>query len=96
MDLVQLESGKARRHAFEEIADVARGNGALVIDRPRGLAGDLASSESALRHALDVDSTGERLAFGSSTGSLWVSENSGDSWMHLSAHLPPIYAVRFA
>ncbi len=37
----------------EEIADVARGNGALVIDRPRGLAGDMASSESALRHALD-------------------------------------------
>mgnify|MGYP006153047587 CR=1 FL=1 len=49
-----------------------------------------------LRHALDVDSTGERLAFGSTTGSLWVSENGGDSWMHLSAHLPPIYAVRFA
>jgi len=49
-----------------------------------------------LRHALDVDSSGERLAFGSSTGSLWVSENSGDSWMHLSAHLPPVYAVRFA
>ena len=49
-----------------------------------------------LRHALDVDASGERLAFGSTTGSLWVSENSGDSWMHLSAHLPPIYAVRFA
>ena len=26
----------------------------------------------------------------------WVSENGGDSWMHLSAHLPPVYAVRFA
>ncbi|WP_229053674.1 acylneuraminate cytidylyltransferase [Aeromicrobium sp. Leaf350] len=37
----------------EEIADAARGYGALVIDRPRRLAGDLASSESALRHALD-------------------------------------------
>lgn len=49
-----------------------------------------------LRHALDVDATGERLAFGSTTGSLWVSENGGDSWMHLSAHLPPVYAVRFA
>jgi hypothetical protein len=49
-----------------------------------------------LRHALDVDGSGERLAFGSTTGSLWVSENGGDSWMHVSAHLPPIYAVRFA
>jgi photosystem II stability/assembly factor-like uncharacterized protein len=48
-----------------------------------------------LRHALDVDGSGERLAFGSTTGSLWVSENGGDSWMHVSAHLPPIYAVRF-
>jgi photosystem II stability/assembly factor-like uncharacterized protein len=49
-----------------------------------------------LRHALDVDATGERLAFGSTTGSLWVSENAGDSWTHVSAHLPPVYAVRFA
>lgn len=49
-----------------------------------------------LRHALDVDTTGDRLAFGSTTGSLWVSENSGDSWAHVSAHLPPVYAVRFA
>jgi hypothetical protein len=32
-----------------------------------------------LRHALDVDGSGERLAFGSTTGSLWVSENGGDS-----------------
>ncbi|WP_224241081.1 WD40/YVTN/BNR-like repeat-containing protein [Hyalangium gracile] len=49
-----------------------------------------------LRHALDVDATGDRLAFGSTTGSLWVSENGGDSWAHISAHLPPVYAVRFA
>ncbi|HYI01825.1 exo-alpha-sialidase [Hyalangium sp.] len=48
------------------------------------------------RHALDVDASGERVAFGSTTGSLWVSENSGDSWAHVSAHLPPVYAVRFA
>ncbi|EFQ84218.1 3-deoxy-D-manno-octulosonate 8-phosphate phosphatase, YrbI family [Aeromicrobium marinum DSM 15272] len=37
----------------EEIADAGRGYGALVIERPRHLAGDSASSESALRHALD-------------------------------------------
>jgi hypothetical protein len=47
------------------------------------------------RHALDVDETGERLVFGSTTGGLWVSENGGDSWQGLSSHLPPVYAVRF-
>ena len=48
-----------------------------------------------LRHALDVDGSGQRLAFGSTTGSLWVSEDAGDRWTCLSTHLPPIYAVRF-
>ena len=49
-----------------------------------------------LRHALDVGSDGERLAFASTTGSLWISENGGEKWAHVSAHLPPVYAVRFA
>lgn len=48
------------------------------------------------RHGLDVDATGKRLAFGSTTGSLWVTEDAGDRWTCLSAHLPPIYSVRFA
>jgi len=48
------------------------------------------------RHALDVCGEGRRLAMGSTTGSLWVSEDQGDTWAHLSAHLPPVYAVRFA
>ena len=47
------------------------------------------------RHALDVDETGNRLAFGSTTGSLWVTENSGDTWTSVSTHLPPVYCVRF-
>ena len=47
------------------------------------------------RHALDVDDEGRTLIFGSTTGSLWVSEDSGDSWQALSAHLPPVYAVTF-
>ena len=47
------------------------------------------------RHALDIDEAGERLAFGSTTGSLWVSEDAGDSWQTLSSNLPPIHAVRF-
>jgi hypothetical protein len=48
------------------------------------------------RHALDVDGSGDRLAFGSTTGSLWLSEDGGDHWSTLSHHLPPIYSVRFA
>lgn len=47
------------------------------------------------RHGLDVDETGERLVFGSTTGSLWVSEDLGDSWQIVSSNLPPIYAVSF-
>jgi hypothetical protein len=47
------------------------------------------------RHALDVDESGQRLAFGSTTGSLWITEDSGDTWQTISTHLPPIYAVRF-
>ncbi|RMF72164.1 MAG: exo-alpha-sialidase [Planctomycetota bacterium] len=48
------------------------------------------------RHALDIDAAGRRLAMGSTTGSLWVSEDQGDSWRNVSAHLPPVHCVRFA
>jgi hypothetical protein len=47
------------------------------------------------RHALALDEAGERLAFGSTTGGLWVSEDQGDSWTCVTHTLPPIYAVRF-
>ena len=47
------------------------------------------------RHGLDVDSSGRLLAMGSTTGGLWVSEDAGESWRCVSAHLPPISAVQF-
>jgi hypothetical protein len=47
------------------------------------------------RHGLDVDETGERLAIGSTTGGLWLSENGGRSWRSIPARLPPIAQVRF-
>lgn len=47
------------------------------------------------RHALAVDASGERLAIGSTTGGLWVSEDRGEHWRCVCAHLPPIYALRF-
>ncbi len=48
------------------------------------------------RHGLAVNSNASWLAMGSSTGSLWVSDNEGESWTSLSANLPPIHAVSFA
>lgn len=48
------------------------------------------------RHSLDVDASGQHLAFGSTTGSLWVSDDQGDHWTTVSKHLPPIVAVRFS
>ena len=47
------------------------------------------------RHGLDVDGSGERLAMGSTTGNLWVSENGGDDWASAFANLPPVLSVRF-
>ena len=47
------------------------------------------------RHALEVDTGGKLLAMGSTTGSLWVSEDQGDTWEHVTAHLPPVYCLRF-
>lgn len=47
------------------------------------------------RHGLAVDATGERLAMGSTTGSLWVSEDGADTMTLVSANLPPISCVTF-
>ncbi|HVO04766.1 MAG TPA: hypothetical protein VMT54_21405 [Candidatus Cybelea sp.] len=46
------------------------------------------------RHALDVDGDGRDLAFGSTTGNLWASGDSGESWRVVSHHLPPIYCLK--
>ena len=46
-----------------------------------------------LRHALG--NAGDLLAFGTTTGNLYVSENRGDSWRCVANNLPPIYSVRF-
>ncbi|MCC6783623.1 MAG: exo-alpha-sialidase [Planctomycetes bacterium] len=48
------------------------------------------------RHGLDIAADGERLAFGSTTGGLWVTENGGDEWHALPVRLPPVHCVRFA
>jgi hypothetical protein len=47
------------------------------------------------RHGLAVGSAGHSLMMGSTTGGLWSSDDGGDRWSVVQAHLPPIYAVRF-
>ena len=34
-------------------------------------------------------------AMGSTTGALWTTDNAGDTWNLLTAHLPPIYQILF-
>lgn len=46
------------------------------------------------RHALDI--RGDTLAFGTTTGNVYMSVNRGDSWDCLGGNLPPVYSVRFA
>jgi len=47
----------------------------------------------AFRHNLDL--CGDRLVFGTACGSLYFSDDRGESWRVLANHLPPIYSVRF-
>ncbi|MGH6975694.1 MAG: WD40/YVTN/BNR-like repeat-containing protein, partial [Stellaceae bacterium] len=49
-----------------------------------------------LRHALAIADDGNTLAFGSTSGGLWISDNGGDRWTMAEARLPPVNAVRFA
>ena len=45
------------------------------------------------RHALDH--ADGNLAFGTTTGHLYLSPNRGQSWECLGHNFPPIYSVRF-
>jgi hypothetical protein len=46
------------------------------------------------RHALA--NKGGSVAFGSTTGNLYVSDDGGEGWTAVANNLPPIYSVRFA
>lgn len=47
------------------------------------------------RHGLDVAADGRTLLMGSTTGNLWASDDAGERWRLVSAHLPPLFALRF-
>lgn len=78
------------RFVVTQTRDGGRTFQVLARGLPKGPAYDLV-----LRHALDITADGKTLAMGSTTGGLWVSGNGGKAWEELSAHLPPVYAVRF-
>jgi photosystem II stability/assembly factor-like uncharacterized protein len=79
--------------------------GALVVTRTRDGGKSFETLRSGLpqkdayhliyRHGLTVADDARTLAMGSTTGALWVSGDSGDSWSAWSRDLPPVYCVRF-
>jgi photosystem II stability/assembly factor-like uncharacterized protein len=81
-------------------------DGRLVVTRTRDGGETLQSLSDGLpegpsydlvyRHALAVDRSGRRLAMGSTTGNLWSSNDGGETWRLLSAHMPPVAALAFA
>ncbi len=81
-------------------------DGAVVVNRTRDGGASWETLRNGLpqthaydlvfRHAMDIDTDGVTLAMGSTTGSLWISEDQGDRWTLASAHLPPIHDVSFA
>jgi hypothetical protein len=80
-------------------------DGALVVNRTRDGGKTFETLRQGLpqshcydliyRHGLAAHDDGQRLLMGSTTGNLWATEDAGDRWQLVSAHLPPIYAVRF-
>ena len=53
-------------------------------------------AEAIVRKSLDIAADGNSLAFGSTTGNLWVTADQGDHWHQVIGTLPPIYSVRYA
>jgi hypothetical protein len=47
------------------------------------------------RHGLAVAPNGQDLAMASTTGSLWTSNDSGETWLAVSQNLPPVAVVKF-
>ena len=65
----------------------------ILLDDRKGLPQENAF-DITFRHALDI--RGDRLALGTTSGNLFLSDDGGDSWQCLENYLPPVYSVRFA
>ena len=94
--LVPMESD-ARRMAIDGALVVMRTDdaGATWQEHREGLP-QQGAWDFPFRHALDVSPDGEHLAFGTTSGNLFVSEDGGRSWQTISHHLPAVYSLRFA
>ena len=66
--------------------------GVSWMDQRKGLPQE-ACFDIVYRHAFHL--SGSTLAFGTTTGNLFVSENKGDNWECISNYLPLIYSVHF-
>jgi hypothetical protein len=79
--------------------------GAMVVNRTRDGGRTFETIRSGLpqddayhlvyRHCLDVDASGERLMLASTTGSLWHSDDGGDSFRQVTSSLPPVLCLRY-
>jgi hypothetical protein len=88
------------------VADVCRVpvDGRMVVNRTRDGGKTFETLHAGLpqshayhliyRHGLTVDSTGQHLAMGSTTGALWSTADGGASWATVTTDLPPIACVR--
>lgn len=93
LENVFAENPRARSYVLDEQSALRKHmiifiEAQAIRDLPRVHAYDIV-----YRHALAIDHTGDRLAFGSTTGGLWVSEDQGDRWTCVTRALPPVYAA---
>ncbi|MCU0348513.1 MAG: hypothetical protein MUC59_16360 [Saprospiraceae bacterium] len=80
------------------IKQVGSDNELELLQDQAGLEGNLARVLQAGEWNLAIISqteSGNKLAMGSTTGNVWVSEDQGDSWGLVSSTLPQVYAVRW-
>jgi hypothetical protein len=92
---VPVESEKRRIPCDARVVvSRTRDGGKTFTELTRGLP-QRHAFDLAYRHALDIDSSGERLALGTNIGSLWVTVDEGDSWQTVADHFPPVCAVRW-
>jgi photosystem II stability/assembly factor-like uncharacterized protein len=81
-------------------------NGSLVVMRTQDGGASWAEQRAGLpqadawdfpfRHGLDASRDGTTLAFGTSSGNVYVSPNGGTSWRAIAHNLPIVYSLRFA
>jgi photosystem II stability/assembly factor-like uncharacterized protein len=94
--LVPVEASGLRVPLGGSIAVLRTRDGGRTFEELRGGLPREHAYDIVFRHGLDVKGDGRTLAMGSTTGHLWITEDGGDRWAEVAAHLPPVQALRFA